>query len=64
MKFSFTDHAIGFQSKEQTLLILTYELGMARYYCEQKGWDFQALMQLGEEAYLERMEDIKKHGKK
>lgn len=32
--------------------------------CEQKGWDFQKLMHLGEEAYMERMDDIKKYGKK
>ena len=93
-KFSFKKHAVGYQSMEQTLLILTYELGklieynhkaniygatayysdanqqkemsdlisMARYYCEQKEWDFDQLKCLGEECYLERMEDIKKHG--
>ncbi len=93
--FSFAQHAAGFQSPEQTLLILTYELGkvieyrhkancygeegyysdanqrkemsdlisMARYYCEQRGWDFEELMALGEEAYLERMEDLEEHGK-
>lgn len=92
--FSFVEHAVGYQSFEQTLSILTYELGhvieynhkariydaaayysdanqqkemsdlisMARYYCEQKGWDYGALEQLGEEGYLERMEDIREHG--
>ena len=92
--FNFTKHSVGHQSKEQTLLILTYELGnvveynhkanvygetayysdanqqkemsdlisMCRYYCEQKNWNFEDLMRLGEEAYLERMEDIKKYG--
>lgn len=92
--FSFAEHAIGHQSPEQTLLILTYELGkmieynhkariygetgyysdanqrkemsdlisMTRYYCEQKGWNFEKLIQLGEEAYLERMDDIKQYG--
>ncbi len=92
--FSFAEHSVGHQSPEQTLLILTYELGklieynhkariygetayysdanqqkemsdlisMARYYCEMKGWDFSALTQYGEECYLERMEDIRKHG--
>ncbi len=94
--FSFIANAVGPQSPEQTLLILTYELGkvieyrhkancygetgyycvanqqkemsdlisMARYYCEQRGWDYLALVQLGEQAYLERMEDLKKYGLK
>ena len=37
-------------------------ISMCRMYCEQRGWDFEGLMKFGEEAYLERMEDIKKHG--
>lgn len=96
MSFSFSKHAVGYQSPEQTLLILTYEVGkvieyshkaiiygaqgyysdanqqkemsdvisMTRYYCELRGWDYEELKKLGEEAYLERMEDIKKYGKK
>ena len=94
MVFSFTEHTVGHQSPEQTLLILTYELGklmeynikariygasgyysdanqqkemsdlisMSRYYCEQRGWNFDELMKYGEEAFLDRMEDIKKYG--
>lgn len=93
MSFSFVQHAIGHQSPERTLMILTYELGklieyhlkagiygptayycdanqqkeasdcisMLRYFCEQKGWDFECLKTLGEEGYLDRMEDIRKH---
>ena len=93
-QFSFKEHAVGHQSPEQTLMILTYELGkvieynfkariygetayysnknqqkemsdlisMARYYCELKQWNFQGLMELGEEGYLERMEDIREYG--
>lgn len=92
--FSFVKESANEQPPEQTLLVLTYELGkvieynhkariygasayysdanqqremsdlisMARMYCEQKGWDFSVLMQYGEECYLERMEDIRKHG--
>lgn len=93
--FSFVGNSVNPQTPEQTLLVLTYELGkvieynykarvygvvgyycdanqrkemadlisMARMYCQQKGWDFEELMRLGEEAYLERMEDIRKYGK-
>ena len=37
-------------------------ISMCRMYYEQKGWDFGELMRFGEEAYLDRMEDIKKYG--
>lgn len=37
-------------------------ISMCRMYCEQRGWNFEDLMKFGEEAYLDRMEDIKKHG--
>ena len=92
--FSFAQNAAGPQSPEQTLLIMTYELGkvieyrhkancygatgyysdenqqkemsdmisMVRYYCEQRNWDFEELMTLGEDAYLDRMEDLRNHG--
>lgn len=92
--FSFVLNSANVQTPEQTLLILTYELGkvieynhkayvygaasyysdanqqremsdlisMGRMYCEQKGWNYDKLMTLGEEAYLERMKDIKEHG--
>ncbi len=94
MTFSFSQNSVNCQSLEQTLLILTYELGkvieyhhkarvygevayysdanqqkemsdlisMARMYCEQKNWDYEKLKDYGEECYLERMEDLKKHG--
>lgn len=96
MSFSFVQSCANPQTPEQTLLILTYELGkvieyyhkakvygaagyycvenqqkemadlisMCRMYCEQRGWDFYGLMKFGEVAYLERMEDIRKYGKK
>ena len=92
--FSFVKNSANTQSKEQTLLVLTYELGklieynhkaniygatgyycdanqqkeasdiisMLRMYCEQKGWNFEDLIKLGEEAYMDRMNDIKKYG--
>jgi len=92
--FSFIKNAVGCQTTEQTLLVLTYELGkvieynhkariygatayysdtnqqkemsdlisMVRYYCEQKGWNFEGLVRHGEECYLERMEDIRNYG--
>ena len=90
--FSFTKHDVTNQTSDETLHILTYNLGgliecyhkskrygekgyvglakkqmadlisMCRYYCEQKGWNFDELMRFGEEAYLERMEDLKEHG--
>jgi len=92
-KFSFIEENTTNQTPDETLHVMTYELGglvechhkgkrygekgyvelgkkemadlisMCRYYCEQKGWDFDELMRLGEEAYLERMEDLKKYGK-
>lgn len=37
-------------------------ISMCRMYCEQRGWDYDQLMRLGEEAYAERMEDIKLYG--
>ncbi|MDD5510503.1 MAG: hypothetical protein PHI12_06830 [Dehalococcoidales bacterium] len=37
-------------------------ISMARYFCEQKGWDYEKLKNEGESGYLERMEDIRKHG--
>jgi hypothetical protein len=39
-------------------------ISMCRMYCEQRGWSYSELEELGEEAYLERMEDIRKYGKK
>ena len=93
-EFSFTQHDTTNQSPDETLHVMTYELGslvehhhktkrygeqghlgsakkqmsdlisMCRYYCEQRGWDFNELMSLGEEAYLERMEDLRKYGVK
>ena len=39
-------------------------ISMCRMYCEQRGWSFEELMGLGEEAYLERMADIRTHGRK
>jgi len=47
------------QQKEMSDLI-----SMCRMYCEQRGWDFEGLMQLGEQGYLDRMEDIRKYGRK
>ena len=92
MGFSFVENDVCNQTPDETLHILTYNLGsliechhkskrygdrgyaklakkqmadlisMCRYYCEQRGWDFEELMSLGEEAYLERMEDLRKYG--
>ena len=91
VQFSFTQNCPVPQSPDETLHVLTYNLGsliechhkskrygkgyvelgkkqmadlisMCRYYCEQKGWNFNELMSLGEEAYLERMKDLKKYG--
>ena len=91
--FSFTKNDVTNQTPDETLHVLTYNLGslvechhkskrykqgyidlgkkqmadlisMCRYYCEQKGWNFEELMRLGEEAYLERMEDLRKFGGK
>lgn len=52
-------YCIENQQKEMSDLI-----SMARFYCEQRGWDFSALMSLGEQAYLERQEDLRQHGLK
>lgn len=37
-------------------------VSMNRMYCEQMAWDFDEVMKFGETAYLERMEDLRKHG--
>lgn len=36
-------------------------ISMTRLLCEQMDWDFEELKILGEERYLARMEDIRKH---
>ena len=38
-------------------------ISMVRLFCEKKGWDFEELMRIGEEHYLERMNDLRKYGK-
>ena len=92
MSFSFVQNNINNQTPDETLHVMTYELGgliechhkskrygpqgydglakkqmsdlisMCHMYCEQKGWDYEELLKLGEEAYLERMEDLRKYG--
>jgi len=92
MTFSFVQSDICNQTLDETLHVMTYELGgliechhkskrygeqgyvglgkkqmsdlisMCRMYCEQKGWDYDELMRLGEETYLERIEDLRKYG--
>ena len=47
------------QQKEMSDLI-----SMCRMYCEQKGWDYEGLQRFGEDCYLERMEDIRKYGRR
>ena len=37
---------------------------MIRMFCEQKGWNFEELMQVGEEHYKDRMKDIGEYGRK
>ena len=37
-------------------------ISMLRLYCKLKGWDFEELLALGEEHYMERMVDLKMHG--
>jgi len=37
-------------------------ISMARFYCEQRGWDYSVLTLLGEQAYLERQEDLRQYG--
>lgn len=97
--FSFVKESANDQSKEDTLLVATYELGkiiqchhyskrfgidriekmgykaygktemadlisMLRMYCEQQEWDYNELLKIGEERYVERMDDLKNNGKK
>ncbi len=93
-EFSFVQNDTGSQTPDETLHVMTYELGkvveyhhkakrygattyysdenqqketsdlisMVRMYCEQKGWSYDVLTALGEAAYLDRMEDLRKHG--
>jgi len=95
--FSFLENSANKQTKDETLLVATYELGkiiqchhytkrfgidrveimgykaygkaemadlisMLRMFCEQQGWNFDELKYLGEERYLERMEDLRNNG--
>jgi hypothetical protein len=90
--FSFLENSVNNQTEEETLLVLTYELGqviklhhyskrygetgyqedmkcemgdilsMCRMFCEQRKWNFEELIKLGEEHYIERMDDLKKYG--
>ena len=90
--FSFVQSDVANQTSDETLHVMTYELGsliahhhktkrygeqgylgsdkkelaglvsMCRMYCEQRGWDFDELIEFGEEDYLERMKDLKKYG--
>jgi len=54
--------ATGYYSDENQQKEMSDLISMYRMYCEQKGWNFEALMKLGEECYLERMEDLRKYG--
>ena len=93
MTFSFTQNDTTNQTSDETLHVMTYNLGgivechhkskrygergyvelakkqmsdlisTCRYYCEQRGWNYEELQRYGEECYLERMEDLKKYGK-
>lgn len=50
----------GYESEQrQAFADLT---SMIRKFCEQKGWNFEELMQVGEEHYIERMRDIGEYG--
>ena len=92
MSFSFVENEVVNQTLDETLHIMTYNLGgliechhkskrygekgyvelakkqmsdlisMCRMYCEQKSWDYDELMKLGEECYLGRMDDLRKYG--
>ncbi len=91
--FSFIRNSANQQTRDETLLVATYELGslikchhymkrygpqgympnakgemsdlisMLRMYSEQMEWNFSQLMKDGEERYMERMDDLRKHGK-
>jgi len=55
--------SVGYYCDENQQKEMSDLISMCRMYCEQKGWNLQELMKIGEEAYLERMEDIRKYGK-
>jgi len=92
--FSFVKESANEQSPNETLRVLTYEVGdmnksvhyasrysgvrngymvdlkkttaqaisMLRMFVEQQNWDFEELASLGEEDYLEKMQDLRKYG--
>jgi hypothetical protein len=37
-------------------------ISMCRMYCEHQDWDYDELRILGEEAYIEKIADLRKHG--
>ena len=53
---------IGYYCEENQKKEMSDLISMCRMYCEQRGWDFEDLMKLGERAYIERMQDLQKHG--
>ena len=37
-------------------------ISMLRMFCEQQKWDFEELAEFGERDYLDKMQDLRKHG--
>lgn len=37
-------------------------VSMLRMFCEHYGWNFEEIMKLGEERYLEKQEDLRRYG--
>jgi hypothetical protein len=37
-------------------------ISMLRMFCEQQKWDFEELADFGEKDYLDKMQDLRKHG--
>jgi len=56
--------ATGYYSEENQKKEMSDLISMCRFYCEQRGWNYRELEKLGEEGYVERMEDLVKYGKK
>lgn len=53
--------AVGYYSDINQQKEMSDLISMCRMYCEQKCWNYETLEDIGERAYLERMQDIRRH---
>lgn len=71
MSYSVMEPAHEVSTLEETLIELyklycqpyvSHTLGMIGVFCSKMGWNYEELQILGEQRYLERMQDLRLHG--